>query len=181
MDVDLKPGRQEAAPGGIVPWDGEAHRERLFHHPGFLIRRAYQIFSGLYEEVLGDFGLTHAQWAVLVAVEAFPGIDQTEVSRAAGIDKTSSGRAVDRMVARGILETTPGATDRRRKKLHLTKEAQKLLPKVRAGSDRFRDAILARLDEQECAELLTALRRFVEVNDDYSRAPMQMPAGGERK
>ncbi len=181
--VQTKPVPNVANGGPSVEpeWDGDAQREALFTHPGFLLRRAHQIFSGLYDEVLGQFGLTHAQWAVLVAVEAFPGIDQTEVSRAAGIDKTSSGRAVERMVARGILETRPGAADRRRKKLWVTDKARDLLPRVRAGSDRFRDIMLAPLGEDERAVFLAALRRFVELNDDYARAPMEMPAGGERK
>lgn len=176
--LPIAPDRDDAA---ATEWDGDAQRETLFTHPGFLLRRAHQIFSGLYDEVLGQFGLTHAQWAVLVAVEAFPGIDQTEVSRAAGIDKTSSGRAVERMVARGILETCPGAADRRRKKLWVTAKARDLLPKVRAGSDRFRDILLAPLGEDEQAVFLAALRRFVELNDDHARAPLEMPAGGERK
>lgn len=177
----ILPGSTEADAPAAAEWDGDAQRETLFTHPGFLLRRAHQIFSGLFDEVLGEFGLTHAQWAVLVAVEAFPGIDQTEVSRAAGIDKTSSGRAVERMVASGVLETRPGAADRRRKKLWVTGKARDLLPRVRAGSDRFRDIMLAPLDEDERAVFLAVLRRFVELNDDHARAPMEMPAGGERK
>jgi len=184
MEVDEKAGRASGdgtKRSQAAQWDGDAHRENLFAHPGFLIRRAYQIFSGLYDEVLSDFGLTHAQWAVLVAVEAFPGIDQTEVSRAAGIDKTSSGRAVDRMVDKGILKVSPGATDKRRKKLWITDKAQKLLPQVRAKSDLFRDKLLEGMDERDRRSFLMSLRRFVEVNDNFSRAPMEMSPGGERK
>lgn len=156
-------------------WDPDRHLEMLMSHPGFLIRRTFQIFCGLYDEVLGDLGLSHAQWAVLATVGAFPGIDQTQLARAAGIDKTSSGRAVDRMVADGIVRATPAADDRRRKTLSLTPEGMALLDRVHAGAAQFREAILARLAPEDRTALLDALRTFIRTYDDCSRAPLEMP------
>lgn len=156
-------------------WEPDAHLEMLMDHPGFLIRRAFQIFCGLYDDVLGEQGLSHAQWAVLVALGAFPGIDQTQLARAAGIDKTSSGRAVDYMVGEGLVAVTPAAGDRRRKALRLTGQGEALLERAREGSARFRDRVTERLSPEQRTALVETLRTFVRAYDDYSRAPLEMP------
>lgn len=156
-------------------WQPDRHLEMLMNHPGFLIRRAFQIYCGVYEDVLGDLGLSHAQWVVLVTIGAFRGIDQTQLARAAGIDKTSSGRAVDRMVADGIIQVTHAPADRRRKRLSLTEHGTALLARAHEGAARFREAILERLEPEDRAALLEALRTFVRAYDDRSRASLEMP------
>lgn len=175
----MKATVKELAKGAAAkeePWDAEEHLEHLLSHPGFLIRRSFQIFAGLFDEELGDLGLTHAQWAALMAVAAFPGIDQTQVARAAGIDKTSSGRAIERLVSRGIVGVTQAPGDRRRKRLRLTREGEHIHNRAAKGSQAFRDRLLEKLTEAERETLLRALRNFVLINDEFSRAPIGMPS-----
>jgi len=54
-----------------------------------------------------------SQWAVLTILEQHPEIDQSHLSEIVSIDKTNTGRLVDQLEAKGMVERQPNDSDRR--------------------------------------------------------------------
>ena len=48
-----------------------------------------------------------SQWAVLTIIENHPEIDQSRLAEVVSIDKTNTGRLVDQLEAKGLVERRP--------------------------------------------------------------------------
>jgi DNA-binding MarR family transcriptional regulator len=68
--------------------------------PGHLIRRAQQVHTAIWAEVVGS-DLTGPQYAVLHVVSRSPGINQRQLGELAALDKSSTADIVARLVSRG--------------------------------------------------------------------------------
>jgi MarR family transcriptional regulator, lower aerobic nicotinate degradation pathway regulator len=154
---------------------GERHREELLRHPAFLIRRAFQVYSGIFEEHFADLELLPPEWSVLVVVRTFPGINQSQVALAMAIDKTSSARAIRQLAARGLLAVVESETDRREKHLFVTRKGTRFARDAFAKSEQLRSALTASMQPAERNAFMTGLRAFIERNEHYSRAPFSAP------
>ena len=52
-------------------------------------------------------------WAVLIMIENHPEIDQSRLAEVVAIDRTNTGRLVDQLEAKGLVERRPHDSDRR--------------------------------------------------------------------
>lgn len=71
-----------------------------------------------------EAGLREATARVLLALEADETVGMSDVARRVGRDPSTATRFVDRAVADGLLERTPGAKDKRRRVVALTAEGR---------------------------------------------------------
>ena len=92
----------------------------LYETPGYLVRRLHQIVVSACHEQWGDLSISPLQYAVLMAVRAFPGIDQRGLARAIAIDRSSVGTVSEQLDRRGFIERRVGTRDKRNKELFLT-------------------------------------------------------------
>ncbi|MGH7003525.1 MAG: MarR family winged helix-turn-helix transcriptional regulator, partial [Alphaproteobacteria bacterium] len=99
----------------------------LYETPGYLVRRLHQIVVSLCYEHWGDLAISPVQYAVLMAVRAYPGIDQRALSRAIAIDRSSIGTVSEQLERRGLIERRTGTRDKRNKALFLSAEGAALL------------------------------------------------------
>jgi DNA-binding MarR family transcriptional regulator len=109
---------------------------------GYALRRAQ---LAVFDEVIRDFAeldLRPAQYSVLVLVGSRPGLKQSEVAAALGIQRANFVALLDRLEKRGLARRAPAPNDRRCHALHLTAEGERVL--ARAGARVA--AIEARLD-----------------------------------
>lgn len=87
---------------------------------GFNLRMAqeatFQAFSRLSQEI----GESPGRFATLTLIARNPGISQTELSHAAGRDKSSLTPVVEDLVRRGLIERRRTDNDRRIYQLHVT-------------------------------------------------------------
>jgi len=94
---------------------------------GFNLRMAqeatFQAFSRRSQEV----GETPGRFAALMLISRNPGISQTELSNAAGRDKSSLTPLVEDLVRRGLVERKRVTSDRRTYRLTLTPAGKKTL------------------------------------------------------
>jgi DNA-binding MarR family transcriptional regulator len=94
---------------------------------GFNLRMAqetaFQAFSHLSQEV----GESPGRFAALTLIARNPGISQTELSQAAGRDKSSLTPVVEDLVRRGLVERKRLNHDRRAYCLNVTREGKKTL------------------------------------------------------
>ncbi len=115
--------------------------------PGYLLRRAQQVHTEAWTRTVAL--VTGPQYAVLVAVAGWPGLDQRRAGELASLDKATTAGIVGRLTAGGWLEHTGDPADGRRRLLHLTLPGQQALPQVTAHARRVQEQLLASLPEHE--------------------------------
>lgn len=93
-----------------------AQRLRIFYVLAHLWERRERILS----EILRPHDLTLTQWRLLYTLAKLPNRTMNEVADFLTLDRTSLTRAVDKLVARGLLLRTEVAHDRRLTEITLT-------------------------------------------------------------
>ena len=141
---------------------------------GYQLRRAqlgvFQHFAG----ALSDWNITPGQVGLLVLVSCNPGISQTALARAVGVERSTLGEAVDRLIKRRLLVRKPAPRDRRSYALRLSASGKRfladLIPRVFAHED---DAA-GHLSPEERKTLISLLRRLADPRreDDSGCVPV---------
>jgi DNA-binding MarR family transcriptional regulator len=146
----------------------------LYAKPGHLIRRAHQIVVGMFMEECATFDITPVQYACLVAARENPGLDATRLSYLIAFDRSTLGKVLDRLTDKGLIRRASGAHDRRMKTVELTREGARLIAAVEPAVRRAQDRFLSRLPGDERRTFMSTLTRLVELNNEYSRAPLRV-------
>jgi len=141
-----------------------------------LIRRLQQICVSMVADALAGADLVQLEYAVMVFIDAVPGIDQRTLAEAMGIDRNNVGVIVERLEARGLIDRPVKAADRRARQLHLTPSGQTLWRKFRPQIKAANDRILAPLKPAERKLFIEMLIRLVEAHRVHAR-----PGAGRRK
>ncbi len=106
------------------------------------------------------YGLTRAQWVILMWLDRQPGLSQKELAEIVEVEPITVGRLIDRLEAREFVERRADPQDRRIWRLHLRPAA---VPVLRALQDE-RSAMLqmvgSGLDAATIATLKTGLARM---------------------
>jgi MarR family transcriptional regulator for hemolysin len=76
------------------------------------------------------YGMTRAQWMILVHLDRQPGITQNELAGLIEVEPITAGRLVDRLEARGFVERRADPKDRRMWRLHVTEAACPMLKEI---------------------------------------------------
>jgi MarR family transcriptional regulator for hemolysin len=74
-----------------------------------------------------QFGMTRAQWAVLVRLDLYEGLNQSELADMLDLQPITLTRLLDKLCDSGLIERRPDPDDRRAKRLFLTRVARPLL------------------------------------------------------
>jgi DNA-binding MarR family transcriptional regulator len=143
----------------------------IYDAPGHLIRRAQQIAVALFLEETGPFDVTPPQYAALVAIAHYPGLDQRSLANAIAIDRSTIGDLVTRLEMRGLVARTPG-DDRRTKSLTITPTGHELIERIAPHVARAQERILFGLGPSERQTFLAMLSRLVDIHNETSRAPL---------
>lgn len=104
---------------------------RLARSTSHLLHRAQQLASERFADLAGAKGLTHRQFAVLAAISENPGLSQTELGLATGIDRSTLADMMARLEKRGLVSRKLAAHDGRMNTLTLHP----------AGEDIYRGAV----------------------------------------
>lgn len=144
--------------------------------PAPLARRFQQVCVAMIAEALTGEDVVQLEYAALMFLDDVPGIDQSRLAEALGIDRNNAGVLVEGLEKKGFLDRRINGEDRRARQLSLTGRGRKILdrvrPKVRATSER----ILEPLAGPERELFIDFLVRLIEGNRNYAR-----PGAGRRK
>ncbi len=77
-----------------------------------------------------QFGMTRAQWAVLVRLDLYEGLNQSELAEMLDLQPITLTRLLDKLCDSGLIERRPDPEDRRAKRLFLTHAARPLLEQL---------------------------------------------------
>ena len=69
----------------------------VYTKPGYLFRRIQQIAVSIFLEECSAFDLTPVQYAAMVAIRTYPGIDVTRLSAVIALDRSTLGSVVERL------------------------------------------------------------------------------------
>jgi len=131
--------------------------------PGHLLRRAQQVHTEAWSRLVVE--VTGPQYAVLVTVAGWEGLDQKRAGELASLDKSTTAAIVTRLVAGGWLERVHDPADRRRRLLELTGKGRAGLPALTSAARRVQAELLAPLDEGERDDFLDVLGKVARLEE----------------
>lgn len=126
---------------------------------GYHLRRAHVATFQNFAKVLDDWNISPGQVGVLALVKSNPGINQTRVGNALGIDRSTLVAVIDRLEERKLIARTPSPTDRRSHALVMTDEGERYLGKLLPQVHEHERQIAADLSADERATLISLLSR----------------------
>lgn len=112
-------------------------------------------------------GLTSAGWSALAAVvDSDAALSQRALARQLGVDGATLVATIDRLAGTGLVERSPGPTDRRIKLVVPTAMGRALASEVAQEAAVLRGMTVARLDGDQldmAADVLAQLQRLLEA------------------
>ncbi|WP_027935545.1 MarR family winged helix-turn-helix transcriptional regulator [Amycolatopsis sp. ATCC 39116] len=137
MGEPVRAGRRGRGAPAVTP----APPPDLLAAPGYGARRMYQAYLAAWNRHV-DSVLTGPQFAVLSAVRAYPGSDQSSLAGAVALDTSTMADLCRRLEQRGLIRRVESPRDARRKLLSLTKEGSAVLTQVNRRARRLDKALL---------------------------------------
>jgi DNA-binding MarR family transcriptional regulator len=98
------------------------------------IRKLNRMVTSLYDDSFREFGLTVAQFNLLVAIGSFDKVSPKTVGQILSLEKSSLSRNIEKMKTKGWVETLPGQ-DLRGHDLALTRSGTVLLKRAKPAWD----------------------------------------------
>jgi DNA-binding MarR family transcriptional regulator len=118
--------------------------------------RAFQDFA----VAMSPFEVSPGQLGVLLLVDANPGVNQSALARAMGLDRSTIVAVIDRLERRDLVSREPSPDDRRSHALVLTRTGRKFLSDVRPHLERHEARLAGDLSEAERKTLTSLLNRI---------------------
>ncbi|OXM75205.1 MULTISPECIES: MarR family winged helix-turn-helix transcriptional regulator [Amycolatopsis] len=137
MGEPARAGRRGRGAPAVAP----APPPDLLAAPGYGARRMYQAYLAAWNRHV-DPVLTGPQFAVLSAVRAYPGSDQSSLAGAVALDTSTMADLCRRLEQRGLIQRVESPRDARRKLLSLTEEGSAVLTEVNRRARRLDKALL---------------------------------------
>ena len=144
--------------------------------PAYLIRRLMMISNAIIAEEFEGEDMSVSEWAVLTMIDNHPEIDQSRLAEVVAIDRTNTGRLVDQLEAKGLVERLPHESDRRVWMLHCTPLGYETRKRLRARALATQEKLLSCLKPADRERFVDLMARIVAANEEYVR-----PGAGRRK
>jgi MarR family transcriptional regulator, temperature-dependent positive regulator of motility len=143
----------------------------VYDEPGHLIRRAQQIAVSMFHSTMRN-GVTPIQYCVLRVLQDHPGIDQVTLARLCALDTSTAADLAVRLEERGLVRRMMPMKSRRYRLLHLTTEGADLVKRLIPSAYVLSRRLLGALNKDEKKVFLRLLKKFVHLNNQESRAPL---------
>ena len=131
--------------------------------------RTYADYRGV------QFGVTRAQWAVLVRLDRFEGLKQSELAEMLDLQPITLTRLLDRLCESGLIERRSDPNDRRAKRLFLTAAARPMLEQLGALGEDMMETALAGVSRETVEQIVAQL---AVVKENLRQAIQQRPPAG---
>ena len=122
-----------------------------------------------------QFGITRAQWAVLVRLDRSEGLKQSELAEILDLQPISLTRLLDKLCECGLIERRADPVDRRAKRLFLTPAARPLLEKLGDLGEELMATALAGVARQSVERMVAQL----DIVKENLRQAIQHRADGD--
>ena len=143
----------------------------VYDEPGHLIRRAQQIAVSMFHTTMRN-GVTPIQYCVLRVLQDHPGIDQVTLARLCALDTSTAADLAVRLEERGLVRRMMPMKSKRHRLLQLTPEGSALVKRLLSNAYVLSRRLLRALNKKEQGIFLRLLKKFVHLNNQESRAPL---------
>jgi MarR family transcriptional regulator for hemolysin len=136
-------------------------REDLSRNFGFILNDVARLMRTTFDRRVKALGFTRSQWWVLTHLFRQDGVTQSELAVVLEVEKASLGRLLDRLEAKGLIRREGHASDRRAKRVYLTREVEPMIKVMRAAAaDLRREALagIAGADQDRFVDTLLAIK-----------------------
>jgi MarR family transcriptional regulator, transcriptional regulator for hemolysin len=123
----------------------------------FIIMDVARMLKTYADQRARQFGISRAQWAVLVRIERCEGLKQTELADALDLQPISLTRLLDRLADNGLIERRADPNDRRANRLYLKPAAKPLLGRLSELGADMMETVLEGLDAKSVDSMLGEL------------------------
>jgi MarR family transcriptional regulator, transcriptional regulator for hemolysin len=144
---------------------------------GLLLHDAARLLRRRFEMRAAHFGLSSAQWRLLVHVLRETRVSQARLADRMEIEPISVSRLVDRMEQAGWVARVPDPDDRRVRVIVATEKTQSLREDLKSTASAVYEEALANLDPAGRAALLSGLGSVIAALS----LPDDLPADCQRK
>ncbi len=128
---------------------------------GYRLRRAQvAAFRHFDDVVAAEDPITPGRLGTLLIVEENPGLSQSRLAEALGVDRSTLVGVVGELEARGLVTRTRSEADRRRYELVLTAEGERALARWKQRVRRHEDNFAKALSSEERKTLMELLSRL---------------------
>src|SRR5580704_17528040 len=123
----------------------------------FMVNDVARLLRTYADHRAAQFGMTRAQWAVLVRLDRSEGLNQSELAETLDLQPITLTRLLDKLCDSGLIERRPDPEDRRAKRLYLMPAARPLLERLGVlGEDMMANA-LAGVDRASVEQMVSQL------------------------
>jgi len=145
--------------------EAPAHKQVSFGaltgYLGYALRRAHMVAVAEFLQAFQELDLRPTQLAVLMIINENPGVRQTEVCEALGIQKANFVPLLNELERRGLALRKSVAGDRRSSALHLTSLGNVTVQRAHAIHDTLEERFSARLGRRGRDQLLALLNKVI--------------------
>jgi DNA-binding MarR family transcriptional regulator len=127
---------------------------------GYSLRRAQFSTYDSFTVAMEPFDIRPSQLAVLVLIRSNPGLTQSAICSALGIQKTNFVALLDKLEDRDLTVRRKVGGDRRSSALHLTPVGEAFVAALEAAHDQMEKKLAKRLGARRTRELLATLHEF---------------------
>ena len=144
---------------------------------GFILNDVARLLRTYADHKAAQFGMTRAQWAVLVRLDRFEGLNQSELADMLDLQPITPTRLLDKLSDSGLIERRPDPDDRRAKRLFLTAAARPLMRQLSALGEETMASTLEGVAAKEVEQMIAQL---TVVKENLRRLIAQRHAGERR-
>jgi DNA-binding MarR family transcriptional regulator len=134
---------------------------RIEEQIGYLLRRAHQRASAIFQLNIGDPNITPTQYSSMVKLHEYTELSQNLLGRLVGMDKATMQGVVRRLKDRKLVDSRPDPGDARRTLLSLTTGGQNVVNKLLMNGPAVSRETLKPLNAAEQRQLLDLLAKIV--------------------
>lgn len=130
---------------------------------GYHLRRAQITVFNDFVKTMSAVQITPGQFGVALLIHSNPGLTQSALARAVGIERSTMVAVIDVLESRGLVERRPSPVDRRSYALVLSAQGGELVEKLRPMVEGHEDRIAANLTSDERAQLISLLAKIADT------------------
>ena len=106
------------------------------------------------------FGMTRAQWMILVRLDGQPGMSQNELAALIEVEPITVARLIDRLESRGFVERRADPSDRRIWRLHVSAAASPMLKEIAKVRRELTEMLVANIPPKDLDAAIGCLLRM---------------------
>ncbi len=133
------------------------------------------------DQKAAQFGITRAQWVVLVRLDRSEGLKQSELAEMLDLQPISLTRLLDKLCESGLIERRADPIDRRAKRLFLTAAARPLLERLGELGEELMSTALAGVERESIERMVAQLGTVKENLRQAIHQRATADAAGERR